>query len=136
MNIPCSYFYSKNKTSLVASCVCFVCKLPFMFSFDKHSSIRVGSGNCLFNHPSTRGALIIVIVIVVDRLFPQLLTLGIYLLPELLSVHLGSLGYLLFLVFLLICTGFYVSPINKHSSWVYHAVVKSFIQDVLKNLHG
>src|SRR5699024_7198978 len=41
MNIPCGYFHTKHKSSFVAGCVCFVCKLPFMFSLDKHSCIWV-----------------------------------------------------------------------------------------------
>ena len=38
----------EHKAVLVAGCMCFVGKLPFVFSFYEHSAVRVCGGNSLF----------------------------------------------------------------------------------------
>ena len=40
-HIACCYLYRQYHSVLVAGCMCFICKLPFMLAFYEHSAIRV-----------------------------------------------------------------------------------------------
>ena len=76
----------------------------------------------------------IVVFVFLNRLFPQLLSLRIHFFSQLLSVYLCCLGYLFFLVFLLIRAGLDMRPVDKNCAGIYHSIIQCFVQDMLKNL--
>ena len=52
MYISCCYFYSKNEFLSITCCMCFIGKLPLMFSLYKHPAFRICCRNCPFCCPA------------------------------------------------------------------------------------
>ena len=114
--------------------MCFVCKLPLVFSLYKHSTVRISCGDSLFCGSSTGGILRIVVILVIpDRLFAQLLPLCINLAAQLSGIHLCSFRYLFLLELLFVGTCFNMGPVNENYTGVYHTVVECFVENMFED---
>ena len=132
VNIARCHCYTQYHTVFIAGCMCFIGKLPFVLAFHKHTAFRIGCGHRLFFCSTAFGQVIIVVIFY--GLFSKLFPLLIYLLVKLFRVNLCCLCHFLFLVFLLIGTGFDMRSVYKNHAGIYHPVIQSLIQNVLKDL--
>ena len=113
MHISSCHFHCQYKTIFVTGGMRLICKLPLMLSLYKHAAVRICCGNSFLCHSS--GRLLVIIVLILNPLFAQLLSFCVDLASELLVVDFGCFLHLLLLVLLLIRRGFNVSAVNKHS---------------------
>ena len=113
--------------------MCLIRKLPFMLSFYEHSAVRICCGDRLFCRFSAAGILRIVVVIVLDRLLPQLFALCIDLPAKLTGVDLRCLSDLLLLELLLIGTGLDVRTVDEDHARIDHPVIERLVENMFKN---
>lgn len=72
MDVSCSYFYSQDKSSFVASCMRLIGKLPLMLSFYEHSAVRACGGDSLFYRFSAATLGMIFVTLIFNGLLTQL----------------------------------------------------------------
>ena len=128
----------QHKAVLVAGCMCFVCKLPFVFSFYEHSAVRVCSGNslfCGFVSPPTPGDGV-VFIISSSMGFCPAFSLSLTSSMKADQRDLCCLRNLFLLELFLVGAGFDMGAVNENCAGVQHPVIQCLVEDVLKNLTG